>query len=391
VPSGYWLTANIPLLFLWLSSKHRPLMLSLWISNLFAVLGATGIVLYLGTVEVSHNARDQAILFSDIVAAVVHILSMKRERAATVHRGAVAVDKTAYFVLGLLSVMFLTYRLRSGVPLFSGNAARIASLTTVNKYVGLLSGSLTIALAFMRPPNTVPANVLRIVSVLLAFGTASRLLIAAVLLGNAITIMSSRERSHRKLWLILGALTLVSVINVIYQARTDSIQQSVLAGKVTSLKGPQHVAVSYVGNGTFLSARNGLVVYDLLKDSPDRPRDGFVIGGLLLSVPGRHELDPERWVTQELDLDPGIVGAVATPVWAGLSLDYGLAGCILGAIILGAGALAISHRIPGVEPWLAFGVLLGSYGSYLFSAQFLLATLLIALFARWGSSAEADH
>ena len=118
------------------------------------------------------------------------------------------------------------------------------------------------------------------------------------------------------------------------------------------------------------------MVFELVQSGGLKPPGGFILGGL------GHTLgvtqDPELWLTQALGFDPDSIGATATPIWAGSTLDFGSTAIIV-ALAVGVLLGVWSQRMPALSPWFSFGIVLSSYGSYLVSVQFLTATIALTV------------
>jgi hypothetical protein len=93
--------------------------------------------------------------------------------------------------------------------------------------------------------------------------------------------------------------------------------------------------------------------------------------------------DPERWLTGALGLTVRSVGAIATPIWSGANADFGAWGSLIFALAMGICVTVLCRVIVGSEVWMSIAIVFSFYGSYLVSAQFIGATILMGLCYRF--------
>lgn len=385
LPVIQFLAAGVPLLLMLTTKNFRPLQAACLLGNILMVFGSSGEVEYLGYLTIAQSTSAFAIVFSNVMA--ISIYSMSRGGVTSRPLPTVQVIPSALHVSLLVgSAFFLLARFTAGIPILQGDASRLSGLLTVNPYLGLVSGVLPIAAAFLTSKKSKLVLLLKILIVILVLGTASRLLLGAVLVGlvTSSSLLRSRGAGKGRLYLTAaGILTLFSVTKV-YAARTaDGIQQ-VYENRLQNLGGIARWISDLVGPSIFYAARNGLVVHEILIDNDITPPNGFIFGGLIHAL--NLGTDPELWLTSAIGFNVTAVGAIATPIWSGAHADFGVLGGLVVASVIGLLLALILRRIPNLLYWFSFGILLSFYGSYLVSLQFLAATMVVAIVVLWNNA-----
>lgn len=369
---------------LWLGARsYRSLLGTVWIGANLTWLGSVGAVSYLGISTLSAQTLTTATLFSITLSLVIYIVGFGSKSESP---SGVRIPSGPHTLLLLLACSLLALRFTSGVPILQGNAARLEGVISVSPLLGLASGSVAIAAAFMSSSPTRWNTILRFVLLALAFGTASRLLLLVVAVGlvSSSSLVRGRSWTFRSGSVGLAAgLLAIWALTKVYELRTEQSSQASDAAKTENVGGVAQFINDQLGASLFLSARNGLAVAELVERRDLQPPHGFIVGGFMNSVRIAPEGgDPERWLTTALGFDVQSVGAIATPIWAGASSNFGQLGMILFAVGLGLAVCAVVERIPGVSVWLSISLLLSYYGSYLVSAQFIASSLLILVMFR---------
>ncbi len=373
---GSW----VPLLLLLTARSLRPILGACLVGNLFMLFGGTGEVEFIGYLIISPDTTTKAICFSNALATTVYVLSQNESFSSGTKLDRLrGVSVSLHVAVLIMAILLLLVRFTSGIPLLQGDAGRLSGLLTVNPYLGLASGVLPIAASYLVSKGSAKVAVLRIFLVVLVVGTGSRLLLAAVLLGMVMSSPFMRQRlgGRKRFYLLAAGVIALVAITRIYAARTEEGIQQIYASRIDNLDGPAGFVSDLLGPSLFYAARNGLVVSEILQNKDLQPPGGFIIGGLLHAF--NFGADPEKWLTAAIGFDVNSVGAVATPVWAGANADFGQFGSVFLAVLIGAVMTLVLRRVPELEFWFAFGILLSFYGSYLVSAQFVAASLLIAV------------
>lgn len=380
----YWLPnlcflGSILIFSLALMKKNSTLYFALALSSLLVLYGASGEVLYFGSTAVSDAATSKAILFLMSLALGLHFGdSLPVSRLGHSQRNGA---ERIWFIVAFSSVAILCFRLSSGIPLLEGDSSRLAGVIATSPILGLLSGAFPIATAFLKSPSSKAAIVLKLIVSILVIGTASRLLAMAVLLGFFSSIPSKGKRKktiEHTFNAVAIAVAVVLVIVFIYSQRTDSAISEIMSSRVQSLTGLPLLATRMFGPSLFLASRNGLVFYDLMASGGFHPPGGFILGSLV-NVTGIGS-DPEVWLTSAVGLNPINNGSLATPLWSAANIDFGFFGAVLFAVVVGMLLALFAEKNPDLKLWIAFSVLISGYGLYLFSAQFISASLLIVFF-----------
>jgi hypothetical protein len=385
LPAGRFLAAGVPLMLMLTSKNFRPLQAACLLGNLLMLFGSTGEVEYLGYLTITPSTPAFAISFSNVMAIAIYTVS----RRSVTSRQLPSVQPTPSAVhVSLLvgSALFLLLRFTAGIPILQGDASRVSGLLTVNPHLGLVSGVFPIAASFLTSKKSKLVLFLKILMVILVLGTASRLLLGAVLVGlvTSSSLLQSRGSGKNRLFLtVAGILVLLSVTKV-YAARTaDGIQQ-VYENRIQNLGGIAGWISDLIGPSIFYAARNGLVVHEILIDNDITPPNGFISGGLIHAL--NLGTDPELWLTSAIGFNVTTVGAIATPIWSGAHADFGVLGGLVVASVIGLLLALVLRRVPNLLYWFSFGILLSFYGSYLVSLQFLAATIVVAIIVLWNNA-----
>lgn len=375
--------SSIGVVLLALVAQNRVLIMSFFAGAIVAVFGAAGAVSYLGVIEIQAETVATAIRFYLFAAGGAYFLGRTQSVSDSKNKAITSrlSNTIGLIALGLLILRFAT----SGIPLLLGDSARLIGVAQMNPYLGLLSGIVPIIYAYLPAEKTRSTPLIQFAVVLAVLGTGSRLLFLAVMIGIATQYLRENKAkfsSRRALWTLALIAVSTTLVILVYSLRTDSHIAYVMASRVEGVGGWQGLVIAVIGPSLFLSARNGLVVHELLNSMSLSPPGGFLLGGLRATVSG--EQDPERWLTQALGLDLGTVGAVATPLWSGTSNDVGNYLPIF-ALLIGAVLGFWARSMPQFQWWIAFGVILSSYGSYLVSSQFIFASIgMLAILALFG-------
>jgi hypothetical protein len=342
------------------------------------VYGSIGEVEFLGYLTISAFTPIAALSFSNALALTIFVIS-KFSQPDRSKKPALVIPPRVHAIVLFVSMSLLLVRFTSGIPLLQGDASRLSGLLTVNPYLGLLSCIVPIAASFLTSGKSKFVTTLKFAVLILVVGTASRLLLAAVLVGLVTSSSFVLEKHTRKgnIYLIGTALLTVLAITKIYAARTAEGIQQAYEYRIGNVGGAVGFISDIVGPSIFYAARNGLVVHEILMSNDDRPPNGFVGGSLLHAL--NLGQNPELWLTSMLGFDAVSVGAIATPIWSGTVADFGTVGGILAAVPIGLTLTTALRWVPSLQYWFAFGILLSFYGSYLVSSQFIAASLLIGL------------
>lgn len=384
-PATSLLSAIVPLLLMTTTKNHRPLLAACLIGNLLMIFGSVGEVEFLGYLTIAPSTPAFAVAFSNTMAIAIYAVS-KRSAPSWPYDSVRLTPSKVHVALLCSAIAFLLIRFTAGIPILQGDASRLSGLLTVNPYLGLLSGIVPIAASFLSSKKSTLVFALKILVVVLVLGTASRLLLGAVLIGlvTSSTFLQGKRSGKSRFYLVgAGLVTLVSMTKV-YAARTAEGIQQVYESRIQNLGGITGWVSDIVGPSVFYAARNGLVVHEILMDNDIRPPAGFISGSLLHSL--NLGANPELWLTSAIGFDVISVGAIATPIWSGAQADFGNLGSILIAAVMGTMLATILRRVPNLQYWFAFGILLSFYGSYLVSSQFMAATILIAGVVMWSNS-----
>jgi hypothetical protein len=379
VPQIALLAACVPLLLLLATDRFRPLLAACFLGNLLMVFGSVGEVEFLGYLTISAFTPVVALTFSNVLSLTVFFMSKFGSRIP--RQPVQRIPQQLHVVILVVSMALLLVRFTSGIPILQGDASRLSGLLTVNPYLGLLSGIVPIAAAFLNSGKSRLLTALKIAVLLLVVGTASRLLLAAVLVGlvTSSALVTEKQTRRTYVYVIGTALLTVLAITKIYTARTAEGIQQAYEYRIGNVGGIVGFISDIVGPSIFYAARNGLVVNEILMNDDARPPGGFIGGSLLHAI--NLGQNPELWLTSVLGFDAESVGAIATPIWSGAVADFGLGGGVLAAAVMGLALTLALRFVPSLQYWFAFGVLLSFYGSYLVSSQFLAASLLIAIIA----------
>lgn len=380
-----WLAAQAPLwLILGFASTGRTVICAAWAGANLTLVGALGSISYLGIVQIDEMTIALAVAFCSVFA--VGVQSVSRRLEADRDRTGVATSVATHHVWLAAAVVLLGSRFVHGVPLLLGNQARLDGVAQVPALLGLCSGSIAIAAAFLRSDRRISTIVLQLILVLLVLGTASRLLFLFVAIGLLTSGGSNEHRESFNRTGRTGVLRAASVsaslgvVALIYRYRTPDLDRVVEKARATQLPPVAEQISEWFGTGIFLSARNGAAVYDVINSLGLEPPNGFIGGGLLNGVfLGQITSDPERWLTVQLGFSTSSVGATATPVWAGAAADFGLCGAIVFALLMGVVVGSICRVFPSIRVWLALVSVLSFYGSYFVSAQFIFTGFVLFL------------
>lgn len=376
VPASAILGALVPLLLLLCTKAKRPLLAACLVGNLLMLFGSTGEVEFLGRVVISGETTVTAVLFSNSLAFSIFLTSNFSSRNSMSSRTVVIPSSTHIALLALASILLLA-RFTSGVPLFLGDSGRLSGLLSTNPYLGLFSGVVPIAAAFLVSKKSNLVLTLKIIVLILVIGTASRLLLGAVLVGfvSSSTLLKGGISAKTKAYLVVAGLATLLAVTKIYAARTAEGIQRIYESRISSIGGVTGWVSDLIGPSIFYAARNGLVIHEIISDNGLNPPNGFIAGGLLRVV--NMNIDPEIWLTTAIGFNVDAVGAIATPIWAGAHADLGLFGACVLAVALGLIFSLLLRKVPELEYWFAFGILLSFYGSYIVSSQFIVASLLV--------------
>lgn len=389
-PSASLLAAFVPLFLFFVRPTFRPLFAACFLGNLLMLFGSAGEVEFLGHLEVSASTTSASIVFSNVMAVVLFITPGVRPRSESrLKPGSIS---TATHV-GILAVAILLLMLRflGGIPLLQGDSGRLTGLLSTNPYLGLFSGILPIAASFLSSKKSQLVVVLKLVVLILVIGTASRLLLGAVLVGlvTSSPLVRGGLSVKARIYLFFAGLITIFAVTKIYSARTAEGIQKIYEYRVSNIGGIAGWVTDLIGPSIFYAARNGLVIYEIVMNGDLRPPNGFIFGGILRVV--NLGTDPEIWLTSALGFNVLSVGAIATPIWAGAHSDFGAPGACLIAALFGAIFSFAVRNIPELEYWAAFGILLSFYGSYLVSTQFIGASIIIVLVAVWSKRKRAQE
>lgn len=381
-PSSAIIAASVPLLLILTTRTLRPLLAACLIGNLLMIFGSSGEVEFLGRLVIDPSSTATAIIFSNSMAVTIYSVSKTNVRRPSLREPMVLTIPLHVGLLGA-AVTVLLIRFIGGVPILQGDAGRLSGLLTINPYLGLLSGILPIAAAFLKSSKSRLVFMLKILLLLLVVGTASRLLLGAVIVGivSSSGLFAGRLKGKSRFYLLAGGVATVFAVTKIYSARTAEGIQQIYESRLSSIGGVAGWISDIIGPSIFYAARNGLVIHELIFDNSLVPPNGFVFGGFLhvLNI----NINPEIWLTSAIGFNVSTVGAIATPLWAGSQADFGMPGAYFFAILIGFILATVLRRIPDLEYWFAFGILLSFYGSYIVSSQFLGATLIVVLVVVW--------
>lgn len=388
VPGASWLIAASILTLAGAAKFFAPLT-AFVIGAVVVLYGSSGQASYLGLTTIRPETSTSALTIMAVMALGVFLSTSAGQRVE--RRAPRMISHRVWVTLAVFAIALLLLRFTSGIPVLAGDAGRLASVASVSPLVGLASGVLPIVVAFLPTPTSKLVTALKILITLLVVGTASRLLLAAVVIG--FVVRSKAFQSARGLGPRLALAATVGVVALavlrIYYVRTDTAIIESLSSRAIGVDGFVGYVNSVLGPSLFFAARNGLVAYEISEYGALVPPGGFIVGGLAnaLSIGS----DPERWLTQALGLDVVTTGAVATPIWAGALRDFGLPGALIFALAAGVLMGLWLRTVPELTVWLAFGVVLSAYGSYLVSAQFVAASVILTgLIALFGRSSPQD-
>lgn len=387
-PGSAWVGLVGIICLAWAARFFAPLT-ALIACGLIVLYGSAGQANYLGLASIQPSTVASAIVVLSAMSLGIFLGSGAGMLVKRTHPR--LVTPRMWIALALAAILILLARLSGGVPLLAGDAARLESVANVSPVLGLLSGVLPIVVAYLPTRGSRTVLVLKVTVALLVLATASRLLLAAVLLGFLIrSEWFGRMRGFRARALLVAALAIVTfAVLRVYSIRTDEAIVESMASRTLGVDGAAGFLNSILGPSIFFGARNGLVVFELSNYSSLTPPGGFIFGGLANALAVGN--DPERWLTQALGLDVLTTGAVATPIWAGSVLDFGTIGGMVFALTAGLLIGLWLRSTPEIVPWLSFGIVLSAYGSYLVSAQFVAASLLLtALLAVFGRQDSSD-
>jgi hypothetical protein len=362
--------------------SSRTLVTALFISAVITWYGASGVVPYLGVSAIPDRSLALALnffLFASLGAFLVGGSSPQAQRDRHLGRSWTLL---AFAAIALLLTRFAV----SGVPILLGDAGRLAGVANLSAVIGLASGALPIAVAFLPHVPSAASIWLKVVLAVLVFATASRLLLAAVLIGFLVrSPLLRRGSSAAQRYIFAAGIGLIVLLIIrVYALRTSDLTSGIFSGRTSTVGGFAGLVTEILGPSLYFASRNGLVVYELMRTGSFSPPGGFIIGGLANAVASGS--DPERWLTQALGFDVVSVGAIATPIWSGATVDFGPAGAAVFAALLGAFLMTWARKAPFITVWIAFAVVLSSYGSYLVSAQFIASSaLMMVMYARAGS------
>lgn len=365
-----WVSANSPVLLAIARSTSRPLIISAWLGGLVTTVGGTGQIAYLGTATVPLEVLVIPVIFA-CALSLGAFFSARPLSPGSDLRG-IYLPIEAGVGLLLVGILLFGLRFSSGIPLIMGNEARLDGVANVSPLLGLLSGTVAIAAAFTRTRPSPAVLILKVILLIAVLGSASRLLFLVVAVGIVSTSYTGR-RSTAEGKVIRTSLFVLCIIALafIYRVRTPDSVKAVESYRGDSLPPVLSLVSDWFGTGMFLSARNGLSVFQVSDALSLEPPGGFIGGGFVHGVLlGSAGGDPERWLTVALGFDSRAVGATATPIWAGATLDFGLVGMAMVALVLGSLAGLLARRISSIRIFLGLAILLSFYGSYLISAQF---------------------
>lgn len=376
VPGPTWVgLATAPLLAAGRRSD-RALLAGVTVHNVFVWMGSLGTFQFLGTWTIPPEQSCLGILFGNLVA----IVGTGKHLSP-----APFTNRNLFAPAALVALTLLAPRLASGIPLLQGDQARLSAVQSINPYIGLLGGCAAIVAAFLPRRRVRKDQALYLFLVLVAALLSSRLLLIAVIVGGLSSatlrrpVTARRPPSGGRAWLRVSVYAVVLVVGflAVYSLRTATDVKTAATSRFAASSMPLQSAIKVFGPGAFLSMRNGHAVYLRLAESSAAPPDGYVQGSLLANI-GLAE-NPELWNTRQLGFDVSSVGAVATPIWAALTLDHGVGGLVLGGIAVGVTYRLARRRSVLTGRWIALGIAMSSYGSYLASLQFLvvMAALLI--------------
>ncbi|WP_207840719.1 hypothetical protein [Williamsia soli] len=371
-----------PLVFAITFKRLRPLYLAIFVGCSLTWLGTAGQLSYLGVSSISSESFRFALLFGIVLAAIIAILGSLRSGSRSKAYG-IEVSTRSHVFLLMLALLLLANRLSSGIPLLQGNEARLQSVASESPIMGIALGSAVISAAFLRSSPRASIGALQILLVIMTLGTASRLLIVAVLLGVATGYLGHLNRFSgiaRSLVAASAGFVVLGAALLTYGARTEGRLEAIQSERANAIGGFAGFFNETLGPSLYLSARNGLSVNELIQSGGLQPPGGFIIGGATksLGLSGGFA-DPERWLTTALGFSVDSTGAIATPIWSGALSDYGFLGGLLLAAVVGALCVLYVDFVPGSVVWLSVGIVFSFYGSYLVSAQFIGASLLLAM------------
>lgn len=380
-----FLSVQAPLIFIVCVHQYRLLQIAVWVGCCLTWLGSVGSVGYLGISSVKAEIFQSAVQFSLVLSVSIFALSFKSK--IDVSSVGVRTSTKVHRWMLVFGCSLLAVRLSSGIPLLAGNDVRLENVLTTSPVMGVLLGSVVITAAFLKSPVTTSIGLLQVLLAVMAVGTASRLLVVAVLLGIATGYVSEiSEKFSVPTW-VVGAsvsLTCIAASVLVYSFRTDTRTQGLNAQKTSDIGGFADVFNNWFGSSLFLSSRNGLVVAGIVEDRGLHPPLGFIFGGLSKSTGLASSIDdPERWLTGALGLTVRSVGAIATPIWSGANADFGAWGSLIFALAMGICVTVLCRVIVGSEVWISIAIVFSFYGSYLVSAQFIGATILMGLCYRF--------
>ncbi|MEV7458192.1 hypothetical protein [Pseudarthrobacter oxydans] len=264
-PPTVILAAAVPLILVWGTSAFRPLLTACLFGNGLMLFGSAGEVEFLGRLIVAPETTVAAVLFSNSLAIVIFLMS-KRHRRATAQTEPSHIPTSLHIALLALAALLLVTRFTGGIPVLQGDSGRLSGLLTTNPYLGLFSGVLPIAAAFLSSRKSNVVFALKVLVAVLVIGTASRLLLGAVLIGF---ISSSRFvrgglSGKTKLYLALSGIGTILAVTKIYSARTAEGIQKIYESRISEIGGFPGWVSDVIGPSLFYAARNGLVIHELI-------------------------------------------------------------------------------------------------------------------------------
>lgn len=388
-PYAVVVAAAVPLLLFVSAQALRPLLGACLAGNSLMLYGSTGEVEFLGRLIIEPSTTAAAILFSNTLAVTVYVMSCRRRLEKVAARTPIPIS-VHIFLLSLASILLLT-RFTGGIPVLQGDSGRLNGVLTTNPYLGLFSGVMPIAAAFLNSKKSKIVLALKVLVIVLVVGTASRLLLGAVLVGfiSSSRIVRGGLSAKARFYLAVAGIGTIFAVTKIYSARTAEGIQQIYESRLGQIGGFPGWLSDIIGPSLFYAARNGLVIHEIVSDNHLNPPNGFVWGGLLRVL--NLNIDPEIWLTTAIGFNVSAVGAIATPIWAGAHADYGMLGTCLVALACGLVFSLVLLKVPELEYWISFGILLSFYGSYLVSSQFIVASGIVLIVAVWSKKTRFQN
>jgi len=370
----------------WIRGRRRPLVVALGFSAFIVWLGQQGDLSYLGVGHPSAESVEGPVAAMAAAAAANLLFASRPVR--TLPTDALGFSwlrtRTASYVAAAVGALLLLARFaRFGVPLLS--SSRFAAVGSVSPLESLLTAACLVVSVGMlagqagRLTSTDKAVVGALFAIVVM--DASRLLFLAVSMSLVAGRLASGAWAFRVSSLVKIGVASVVVVAValpaIYSVRSDDDKgMEVLSARARAHAGSAAPVTKVLGDGSYVSARNGAAVATRILATGEHPPHGYV-GGALLHVAGALPLapssqDPELYLTKTVfGLDEHLVGNTALPVASAVQADFGTAGCwMLGALVV-LGFDLTRRRGPVAASWWSFGVALSAYGMYLLSIQFL--------------------